>query len=152
MNGTTPYLIVTQSAENGSCIRPVLVLLCSAACSANSAAPLYDQDRQYLLSEGGPLLRQPTLLSDVSTVDDAYESGAEWKLELVSPEPKPGTQRYRFKHRKTEKCLGSTVLVDGPQQAVAFSLEPAQDCAEHPELNLDAEGAVAPRTFEDGSL
>ena len=113
---------------------------------------LFDQDRHYLLSEQGALLRQPTLLSDISKLDDAYVSGAEWELQLAGDKPETGSQRYRFKHRKTGKYLGATVLVDGSNQAVAFSLEPARDCAEHPELSLDAEGVVEPRTFDDGSV
>jgi len=113
---------------------------------------LYDQERSYLLSEDGPLLRQPTLLSDVTTVDDSFVSGAEWELQLSGAKPADGPQRYRFRHRKTSRFLGATELVAGPNQAASFTFEAAEGCAEHPELTLDATGEVEPRSFEDGSL
>ncbi len=113
---------------------------------------LYDEGGGYVLSEEGPLLRQPTLLSDVSTVDDAYVSGAEWELQLSGAKPTDGPQRYRFRHRKTLQFLGAEGLIAGPSSAASITFEPASGCKEHPELSVDAEGKVERRTFEDGSL
>lgn len=113
---------------------------------------LYDEGGGYVVSEDGPLLRQLALLSDVSTVDDTYVSGAEWELQLSGAKPADGPQRYRFRHRKTLQFLGAEGLIAGPSLAASFTFEPASDCKEHPELTLDAEGKVKQHTFDDGTL
>ncbi len=109
----------------------------------------YDQDGRYLVSEGGPLVRQEKLLSDILLIDDTYVSGAEWELEPSVHDP----ERFQLKHRKTGRYLGSSgLLMPDDSAAAVIALYPETGCAEHPELTVDAEGQVAPKTFPDGSL
>ena len=117
---------------------------------------LYDQDRGYLAAEDGPLTRELALESDVTrvfdmVVDDAYISGAEWSLE---PSERGGA-RYQLRSRRHDQLLAPDGLVDDASAAAALTLEPAEGCAEHPELSLDAaflEGAPTQTTWEDGDL
>ncbi len=114
---------------------------------------LYDADGGYLVAEDGPLLRQTTLESELTQVtdmviDDAWVSGAEWMLE---PSEQGGT-RYQLRNRRSGRLLGAEGLVDAPGDAVALTLAEADGCAEHPELSLDATGAVSRTTFDDGDL
>ncbi|MBZ0119827.1 MAG: dipeptidase [Sandaracinaceae bacterium] len=109
----------------------------------------YDQQGQYLVSEDGPLLRQAELMSDILAIDDSYVSGAEWELQVSMHDP----ERFQLHHRKTGRYLraDSTLTTDIAQAAV-IALYPQAGCAEHPELTLDAEGTVMPRSFPDGSV
>jgi len=109
---------------------------------------LYDEGRGYLVAEEGPLLRQATLESDLTRVDDSYVSGAEWQLELSER----ASLRYQLRSRRMGRLLGEGGLVDRRSQAVAVVLEPATGCTPHPEMSLDATGVVEPRTWDDGAL
>ena len=113
----------------------------------------YDQDGKYLVAdsgapEDGALLRQDNLLSDVLLVDDTYVSGAEWELQVSVHDP----DRFQLHHRRTGQFLGRLGLVADPANAGVIALYPAEGCREVPELTLDAEGEVEPRTFDDGGL
>ncbi|MCA9604234.1 MAG: membrane dipeptidase [Myxococcales bacterium] len=108
----------------------------------------YDQDGRYLTSDEGPLLREEDLLSDILTVDDTYVSGAEWELQVSAHD----ATRFQLHHRRTGRYLGREGLVDGEANAAVIALYPQEGCTAHPELTLDAEGTVTPRTFDDGSL
>ncbi len=110
---------------------------------------LYDQARGYLAAEDGPMLRQLALLSDLSLLDDTYVSGAEWQPE---PSGTVSAPRFRMRHRKTSAYLGSDGLVTSQAAALDLTFEAVDGCSEHPELSIDAQGQVVPRTFEDGSL
>ncbi len=99
---------------------------------------LYDPDGGYVVSEQGPLVRQTELDSDVTLIDDTYVSGAIWQLERSDDDP----ALYQFRNLRTEM-----VMDGGP-----LSFEAAEGCTEHPELTLDANGAVERTTFEDGDL
>ncbi len=114
---------------------------------------LYDQDGGYVVAETGPLLRQERLESDMTRVidlviDDAYVSGAEWRLEPSGW----GGPRYQLRNRRSGRLMGSEGLVDTVDDAVALTLEPAAGCREHPELSLDASGSITRTTFDDGTL
>ncbi len=112
---------------------------------------LYDEKRGYLVAEGGPLVRELALQSDLSLLDDNYVSGAEWQPELLDHEG-ASAARVRLRHLKTGKYLGLEGLVEDDTQAALVQLVPASDCVEHPELSLDAEGEVMRTTFDDGSV
>ena len=109
---------------------------------------LYDHNRGYLVAEDGPLLRETALMSDVLLVDDTYVSGAEWTPLPVANQ----ADRFHLRHRKTQMLLGPSGLVTEESQAATLQFHGTTGCTEHPELTLDAAGAVEPRTFDDGSV
>ncbi|MCU0664533.1 MAG: hypothetical protein MUC50_19675, partial [Myxococcota bacterium] len=113
---------------------------------------LFDQEGGYVVSEDGPLLRKTVLLSDVSTVDDSYVSGAEWELQSAGMTTKNGAPLYHLRHRKTGQFLSGSALTSELSQVKKLVLEPASGCAQHPELSLDAQGQVRSRLFDDGSV
>jgi hypothetical protein len=106
---------------------------------------LYDQDGGYLVSDDGPLIRQTTLESDVTLIDDAYVSGAEWTLETSTVD---GTQ-YQLRNRRNDMLLGVDALA---AEGVPVSFEAAEGCKAYPELTLDATGEVTRTMFDDGDL
>ncbi len=109
---------------------------------------LYDQEGGYVLAEDGPLLRQVILQSDLLLLDDTYVSGAEWEISEAAQNP----LRVRLRHRKTQAFLGQAGVAGAEADAIVFSVETATDCAQHPELTLDAEGKAKKTTFDDGEL
>lgn len=106
---------------------------------------LYDQDRGYLVANDGPLVRLTTLDSDVTLIDDAYISGAEWTLETSTVD---GSQ-YQLRNRRNDQLLGADALA---AEGVPVTFESASDCAPYPELTLDATGAITRTMFDDGDL
>ncbi len=108
----------------------------------------FDADGRYLVAEDGPLLRQDELLSDVLTVDDTYDPGAEWEVQVSVHD----AARFQLRHRKSGRWLGRAGLVADEASAAVVALYPQEGCAEHPELTLDAEGSPAPRAFDDGAV
>jgi len=106
---------------------------------------LYDQDGGYLVSDDGPLIRQTTLESDVTLIDDAYVSGAEWTLETSAVD---GTQ-YQLRNRRNDLLLGVDALA---AEGVPVTFEAAEGCKAHPELTLDATGEITRTMFDDGEL
>jgi len=108
----------------------------------------YDQERGYLVSEDGPLVRQETLQSDVYLVSDEFISGAEWHLVFSER----ASNRFALQHRRTGQFLGANGLVATANLAAILKLESAEGCLDHPELSLDASGEVLPKTYEDGSI
>lgn len=109
---------------------------------------LYDPDGGYVVAEDGPLLRQTELDSDVYRFEDGWISGAEW---IVEPSQAVDL-RWQLRHRRTDRLMGIEGLVDAPADAVAVLFEPAEGCAAHPEMSLDAAGSVSRTHFDDGEL
>jgi len=109
---------------------------------------LYDDAGSYVVSDGSSLQRQAELLSDVSTVDDSFESEAEWDL----LQPTRDEHLLRLRHRRSGRYLTTAGLVDDPAAAARILLLPRRGCSEFPEATLDAEGKVEVARFEDGSL
>ena len=113
---------------------------------------LYDADGSYLVADSGPVTRDASLQSDLTRiedglVDDGYVSGGEWALEPSWQ----GGPRYQLRNRRNDKLLGADGL--GPDEdALAFTIEPAEGCATFPEMSLDATGSIARTTFDDGTL
>lgn len=110
---------------------------------------LYDEGGAYLVSDGTRLLREDELLSDMLTIDDSFESEAEW--DLVTGVRGPGGG-MALRHRKSGRYLATGGLVDGGAASARVSLYAHEGCAEFPEASVDAVGSVKPKTFPDGSL
>lgn len=111
----------------------------------------YDAGERYLVvEEPGESLeygRVDTFLSDIFTLDDDYLPGAQWALEDAPDEP----ERYLIRQIKSDKYIGIDGLVD-LEAAATITFYPTEDCAEFPELTLDAEGTPRAEPFEDGSV
>lgn len=113
---------------------------------------LYDHEQHYLSAEEGALQRLPALQSDMTRIvdlvlDDTYVSGGEW---LLLPSPR-GTATFQLRSRRHDRALGAAGLVSD-SYALDLELVPAEGCAIHPELSLDAEGEPATTHFADGDL
>ncbi len=97
------------------------------------------------MAGGGGPAGAAAVPSDVTLVDDDYISEAEWVFELHPDDP----SRYQLRNRRTGEGIG----LEGPGAApAAVALDPAEGCAEYPEMSLDASGTVARTTFDDGTL
>ena len=107
---------------------------------------LYDADGSYLVSDDGPILREARLRSDMTELDDATVSGGEWVLENAT-----GSEVV-LRNRRTDSWLGRKGLVDKLRKAERIHLVPADGCLEHPELSLDATGAISRTHHDDGDL
>lgn len=105
----------------------------------------YDQDGGYLVADDGPLVRQTVLESDVTRIDDAYVSGAEWTLETSLAD----WTQYQLRNRRNDRLLGAGALAD---DGLPVTFEPAEGCKPYPELSLDATGQIARTMFDDGDL
>ncbi len=119
---------------------------------------LFDEDEQYLVSDGSSLQRSSVLESDTTKigdlieVDDDFQSEGEW--EFVSPDD--GAGRIWLRHVKSGGFLSASGSVSGlvteRRNADAVELVEQSSCALFPELTVDAEGEVAPPEFDDGSV
>ncbi len=109
---------------------------------------LFDPDGGYLVVEDGPLIRQTTLESDLTRLDDTYVSGAEWEFE-----PSESVSlALQLRHRRTGRLLGAEGLVDHVAQAAHLQLGAAEGCRAPEEMSLDATGNVTRTRFDDGEL
>ncbi len=107
---------------------------------------LFDEAKGYLVSDGSSLQRTDRLESDISLVDDTFESRAEWDLEEAE-----GPGRYRLRHRKSGGYLGQDG-VTGASDSLDLALRTTTGCATFPEDDTYSEGDVVPPAFDDGSL
>ncbi len=110
----------------------------------------YDADRRYLVGDDAlGLRRQQKLDSDVLLLDDAYISGAEWE---VAPSLSDA-RRFRLKNRRTQTFLArSGIFTTNEAEAAVITVTPTTGCTEHPELELDANGAITRTKWDDGAL
>lgn len=111
---------------------------------------LYDTDRNYLVGDDARgLLRQPKLDSDILLLDDTYVSGAEWEIAPSVAD----AQRFRLKNRRTGKFLTRPGgFTPNEAEAAVVTLYPQTGCTEHPELELNADGAISRTHWDDGDL
>lgn len=98
--------------------------------------------------DGWILRREAVLGSAVLLGIDRYRSSGEWELE----EHPRDASRYRLRHGVSGLYLTFGGLAEEPERALVVTLRAAEGCAEFPELTLDAEGEVIPRTWEDGDV
>ncbi len=115
---------------------------------------LFDEDEQYLVSDGSGLQRASVLESDTQKIgdfveiDDDFQSEGEW--DLIAPED--GNGRLWLRHRRSGGYLSESGIAMDRDDANAIELVEQSGCATFPELTVDADGEVAPREFDDGSL
>ena len=117
---------------------------------------LYDEAKRYLVSlDDAGLQRRPELLSDttvsdagVTTIDDSFQSEGEWDLVVSTDDP----SRFRLRHHRSGGYLSAEGTLVGISDAAEILFFEQSDCATFPELTVDAEGTVTPKTFDDGSL
>lgn len=109
---------------------------------------LFGPEGGYVMAEGTALLRSVTLESDATTYDDSYISGAEWLIETSQNAP----ARYQLRSRRMGALLSTQGLAPDDADGAALSFVPAEGCATHPELTLNAEGSVTRTTWDDGEL
>lgn len=105
----------------------------------------YDQERGYLVGANGTLARRTELEDGLMLFDDSFKSPAEWKLDASG-------SGFVLKNRQTDEYLGSDGLAAEANAAMVVRLEPADGCAEFPEMSEDATGEVVKTRFEDGTL
>ncbi len=113
----------------------------------------YDTEKRYLTAqEAGAgtwqLKRAENLESSILLLDDSFRSPAEWTIETSTRDP----ERFQLKHYQTGRYLTLTGLTENESSAAIVTLFPQSDCAEFPELTIDAKGSVAPRTWDNGDV
>jgi microsomal dipeptidase-like Zn-dependent dipeptidase len=120
----------------------------------------YDSERHYLTVEeatsGGEadastarrFGRVTSLDSDITLLDDAFRSPAEWIVEVSSRD----SERFSLKHYKSGAYLSLDGLTIAEADAAVVAFFPQEGCADFPELTVDASGQVKPGTWDDGDV
>jgi len=112
---------------------------------------LYDEYGHYLVSSDMTLARQAALSSDVRRedgeiiIEDRRQSEGEWQLTAAQ------NGQFRLHHLRSGTWLTQTGPGDA-SEAIDLSFTEADNCADFPELSLDANGRVQVTRFEDGDL
>ncbi len=113
---------------------------------------LFDENSQYLTSDGATLTRQQALSSDTKLVggqvviEDRLQSEGEWALN-AAPDG-----LFTLHHLRSKAYIGSEGLVMEEADAAPLQLVPQTDCASFPELSLDANGEISMTEFDDGAV
>lgn len=109
---------------------------------------LYDNEEHYFGADEDGVFRASEVQSDMFTLDDDYLPGVQWELE----ESDVDSTRWRMRHLESGRYLTTTGLVEDATDAAVVAFYPAEDCADYPELTLDAVGEIEPPQFDDGSV
>jgi hypothetical protein len=109
---------------------------------------IYDQDRNYLVSEVDTLGSAATLENEVQLLDDTFVSPAEWEVSVSAHDP----ERLALRSRRTGRFISALGTTADPEQAGVLTLYPAEGCTAFPEMTLDATGESTRGTFDDGDL
>jgi len=107
---------------------------------------LYDDASGYLVAEGGVLQRALKLESDVTLIQDGFQSEAEWELREAAADA------FVLRHIKSGGFLGAAGLTPNADGAAAVRLVSTTGCAEFPEESTHSAGSVVPRQWEDGAV
>jgi hypothetical protein len=113
---------------------------------------LYDQDKGYLVSDGRMLTCQTALAADIVEVDgevvvtDRLQSEGEWQLTAAAG------GLFKLHHLKTDSYIAADGTMTEEANAADLSFVEQTDCADFPELSLDATGDISVTEFEDGSV
>lgn len=110
----------------------------------------YDAEGNYLSVADGAFARVAQLDSDILLLDDSFVSPAEWELQVSASDP----SRFQLRHYQTGQFLTRKGLTESESDAAVVALYPkdSDECAEFPEMTLDATGAVEPRQWPDGDV
>lgn len=113
---------------------------------------LYDAEGRYFTAEateaGVTFPRPDQLESDLSRLDDSFRSPAEWMLE----ESVHDATRFQLRHYATGQLLTVGGLDAGTLDAAIVTVYPSENCADFPELSLDAAGTPGRTTWPDGDV
>ncbi len=107
-----------------------------------------DPEGGYLVAEGHALARQEDLVSDIMLLDDDFRSPAEWELTVSASDP----LRFQLRNYQTGEYLTPTGTTADASSAGVVAFYETTGCAEFPEMTLDAEGDVVPRSWPDGDV
>lgn len=107
---------------------------------------LYDDGAGFVVSDGVGLQRAVRLESDITLVQDGYQSEAEWEMREA------GDEAFVLRHVRSGGFLAGNDLVPTADAAEALVLDAAAGCAVFPEEETHSEGEVAPRRWEDGDV
>lgn len=108
---------------------------------------LFDPAAGYLVSDGIGLQRAVELESDITTLDDTFQSEAEWELQAGERD----SSHFRLRHRKSGLYL-SPGGVAPAVQATSVTLPAHSGCAEFPEERTHTQGEVEVTQFDDGAV
>ncbi len=120
----------------------------------------YDTERGFLTATETPntgapddenapqFARAEELLSEVQVLDETFISPAEWDVEVSVAD----ADRFQLRHRASGQFLTFDGLTPDAEDAAVVAFYPREDCADFPELTLDATGAVGPGLWDDGEL
>ncbi len=109
---------------------------------------LRDDRGGFVVSDGERLLRDEALESDITLVDDGYESEAEWTFVTRQADRSVRHLRHQKSGRFVERGEMTPLLV----RALEIDLVERAGCTPFPEADLNATGAVARTTWPDGDL
>jgi hypothetical protein len=113
---------------------------------------LFDEDRQYLTSDGAALTRQAALASDTRLVngevviEDRLQSEGEWELG-AAPDG-----LFTLLHLLSGAYIATDGLTMEESAAAHLRLVQQSDCANFPELTLDASGQITMTEFDNGDV
>jgi len=107
---------------------------------------LYDDAGGYVVSDGVHLQRALHLESDITLIQDGYQSEAEWELRAGDGDV------FVLRHIKSGGFLGAEGLTPDADAAAEVWLTAASGCREFPEEGTHSEGTVVPRRWEDGAV
>ncbi|MFW5968672.1 MAG: hypothetical protein ACOCV2_14200, partial [Persicimonas sp.] len=107
-----------------------------------------DQERYFGVDEEGEFFRKDEISSSLLEVDDDFMPGVQFELE----ESEHDETRFQLRHKLTGGYLATDGLADSPEGAAVVTFYEADECAEYPELTVDAEGEVYHENFDDGSV
>ena len=116
---------------------------------------LYDSERRYFVAEAVEdgdeewrFERPATLESDILLLDDSFRSPAEWVVEVSVHDE----TRFQLKHYQSGRYLSLEGLTEVEEEAAVVAFFATDDCAEFPEMSIDAVGVPEPRRWEDGDV
>lgn len=107
-----------------------------------------DADDGHLSSTGAVIRREENLQSDITLIDDSFQSRAEWTLEPSCATP----GEFHLRSVRDKTYISPASLTSEVVNAYDIVLHERFDCAEFPELTVDATGTVVPNTWGDGSV
>ncbi len=109
---------------------------------------LRDDRGGFVVSDGARLLRAVTLESDVTLVDDRYESEAEWSFVARQAD----RTKLHLRHEKSGLFVEQRELTPHLVRAHLIELVDRDGCTPFPEADLSATGEVETTTWPDGDL